>query len=62
MSKNREMQVDITKITQAAGAFLCLLALSVGIFSSVRNVALTQPGSFHGRGAYNSGGYKVIHM
>jgi hypothetical protein len=48
MSKNREMQVDITKITQPAGAFQCLLALSVGICSSVRNVALTNPAAFMG--------------
>jgi hypothetical protein len=46
MSKSREMQVDITKITRCSGAFPCLFRPSVGIFSFVRNVALTNQPTF----------------
>jgi hypothetical protein len=40
MSKNREMQVDITKIIGRAGAFPRRFALSAGILSCVGNYLL----------------------
>ncbi|MNP36716.1 hypothetical protein D3C76_1301260 [compost metagenome] len=49
MSKSREMQVDITKITDGSGAFPCLLALSEGNLSCVGNGLLIERTIFQGR-------------